>query len=380
VYTVHKRDVALPPEVGEPDEAERKRQRKARKKREEKRAAAAEGGGGAGGADVGAGGAGSSTAPLLPAPLPSALAYPFPDGPESFSGLAPTSIVLSQRDLQRAAEWSARYDADGTDGTAGEYPDGRRESASPLPPGGSGGRGEGAGAGSGGEGGRNGGRTVIRDAEYDDCGDDTTGMLIEDSRRAELPTAGGLPAAGGAPNAASRADDAGAPTPLRTCLLAPTATPSAAAPSAAAPSAAAPSAAAPEEVERPPSPPGPVGTVKCVVRFAFNSSAPLPPAMAPPSPQSDEASAHELAEWRRVLGLPPLPPPTTTKSSRGLLALEPQRPAGARTAVGQPEGTVGILVPRDARAPPVRFGLTTSKRKRERGGGSLAPGPSLESC
>jgi hypothetical protein len=361
VYTVHKRDVALPPEVGEPDEAERKRQRKARKKREEKRAAvaaAAEGEGG--GADVGEGGAGSSMAPLLPAPLPSALAYPFPDGPESFSGLAPTSIVLSQPDIQRVAEWSARYDAEGMDGAAGEFPDGRRESYSPLPQGGSGGRGE--GASSGGEGGGSGGRMAIRDAAYDDGGDDT-GMLIEDSRLAELPSAGGLPTARGAPNAASRADDAGAhddagaPTPLRTCLLAPTATPSAAAPSA----------AAPEEVERPPSPPGPVGTVKCVVRFAFTGSAPLPPAMAPPSPQSDEAAAHELAEWRRVLDLPPLPPPTTTKSNRGLSTLEPQRPAGAPTEAGQPEGTRSILVPRDACAPLVRFGLTTSKRKRERG-------------
>ena len=36
-HTVHKRDVALAPDKGEPDEAERKRQRKARKKRDEER-------------------------------------------------------------------------------------------------------------------------------------------------------------------------------------------------------------------------------------------------------------------------------------------------------------------------------------------------------
>ncbi len=346
VHTVHKRDVALPPEVGEPDEAERKRQRKARKRREQERAAAAAAappppGEGAARPE----GGGDATAALLPTPLPSALAYPFPEGPESFAGLAPLSKVLSLPDLQRAAEWTARVDAAGVDGAPGGDDAARGAPRSPLPQGaaaaggGSGGPGEGATASSGGEGGGSGGRASAHDGAYDDGGADVV-MLMEDES-VEAPAAVGAPPAGA--SAPAEADHVGAPTPLRMGLLtdAPT--------------------AEPEEPERPPSPPAAVGTVKCVARFAFAAGATPPPAMTPPSPQSEEAAASELAEWRRLLGLPPLVRPPTGPSHS---ALQPAGLAGVSTAeaMAEPEGSGG-LAPRVAGAPPVRFGLMT-KRKR----------------
>ena len=98
VHIVHKRDVTVPPEVGEPDEAERKRQRKARKKREQERAADGAAAGAADGAAAGAADGASATSsspPELPAPAPTPLAYGPPRGPLSYCALAPPRTTLS---------------------------------------------------------------------------------------------------------------------------------------------------------------------------------------------------------------------------------------------------------------------------------------------
>ena len=68
VYTVHKLDITLPPEKGEPDDAERKRQRKAKKKREAERQKREE--------DKAKALASGQPGPRPPLPLPSASASP----------------------------------------------------------------------------------------------------------------------------------------------------------------------------------------------------------------------------------------------------------------------------------------------------------------
>ena len=107
VHIVHKRDVTVPPEVGEPDEAERKRQRKARKKREQERAADGAAAGAADGAS-----ATSSSPPELPAPAPTPLAYGPPRGPLSYYALAPPRTTLSPSAFATLAAGAGANDSD----------------------------------------------------------------------------------------------------------------------------------------------------------------------------------------------------------------------------------------------------------------------------
>ena len=86
LYVLHMSEVALPPEVGEPDEVERKRQRKARKRREQEREAQREA---QRGAQREAHGPEAAGADGLPTAKPTALAWPYPEGPLSFAATAP---------------------------------------------------------------------------------------------------------------------------------------------------------------------------------------------------------------------------------------------------------------------------------------------------
>ena len=355
VYVLHKRDVTLPPEAptvvdkdgkdlpadleGNLDEAELKRVRKARKKRAAEREAAQA----KAGAAEDAAKAKAEGGMLLPAPRPTALAYAFPEGPLSYEGF-PTLLttLLSETELQKAAEWSVKVEA----AEAAE-----QASPAPEPPfaeadGDEGGGGEGGG----GEGG--GGRNDIDGGGCDGCG---RTCLEPRGTEDDVLLASAAVAANATPLALVPAEgDAAAPTPLR-------AKPDTSAEVA---EAAAEAQAALEAARRAPSPPAPMGTVRCVATFSYKDGV-APPPLAPPSPRSDEAAARELAEWRATLGLPPLPPTSTLGRRRPAAeTCAPLRLADASSASAPSGGAAACaLVPRPG-ANGVSFGLAAKKRKK----------------
>ena len=358
VYTVHKLDVTLAPEKGEPDEAERKRQRKARKKRDEERKkraeAKAEAAGGAeakaeaaGGAEAKAeaagGGAADAGVPRLPttattllasaasvgwevndpslrsvprapappasAPAPPASALPRPppanERKRALDAAPPTHLQpqAKQPKLEAAAAGTSSGAGRGSGAALAASGAALPPAVKPEPVSGgapAAGGGVGGGGGNGGNGGNGG--------DGGDGGGSGAGGGAAGGGGGRLGSGGGGVASGvagrttpptGPPRAPSAASARRSPLPLdRARTPPPPSQPSKNALSVGSSGGGAAAAAAPAAAARPPSPPDLPGTVRTLCSFS-HATATAPTAQPPPAaPPLDE-----LRKWRAELNL-----------------------------------------------------------------------------